>query len=772
MTYGVAAFGIRLRDSRESAGLSQRELATRSGLSVRAIGNLERGATTRPHPDSVHRLADALGLRGEARQDFIATARPRSPGDGEAWEAAPPKRPVPAGGARIMPRQLPAPVRQFTGRHDELAALTRLLDQAGEPGGMLVTVLAGTAGVGKTSLAVHWAHRVAGRFPDGQLYLNLRGFDPSGGPMPVAEAIRGLLDSLAVPAAQIPASVDAQVGLYRSLLSGQRMLVLLDNAADAAQVRPLLPGSPGHLVVVTSRSHLGGLIAVEGACPLTLEVLDDAEARDLLAQRLGPARLAAEPDAVTELIALCAGLPLALAIAAARVSARPRLPLGEFTQELAGARRRLDALDAGDAPASARAVFARSLTMLSPAAVRLFALLGLHPGPDIGAHAAASLAGLPPPLARRVLAELADAHLITEQVQGRFGLHDLLRAYAVEQAAAVEADDRQAALGRVFDHYVHTASAASLLLNPARVLFPLSRPHPGVTPEPLTGHEQAMAWFEAESQVLTASVALAARTGLCTYVWQLPWALADFLLRRGQWHESIALHRTALAAATRVGDLAARAAAHRHIAWSCTRLTDYAEATAQLAASLELHQQLGDKAGQARVQQALGAVADSQGRDAEALDRAEQALALYAELGDLAGQAGALNDIGWSHAQLGDFRRARTCCQDALALHRKLGNRPGEAVGLDSLGYIEHHLGHLPEAATCFQSAIALFRELGARVFEAEGLTRLGDTWLAAGEPGQAADAWRQAVAVYEDLEHAGAGAVRTKLAELGQPPG
>jgi tetratricopeptide (TPR) repeat protein len=471
---------------------------------------------------------------------------------------------------------------------------------------------------------------------------------------------------------------------------------------------------------------------------------------------------------VADLIGHCARLPLALAIAAARVSARPRLRLAEFAAELADAKGRLDALDTGDAPASVRAVFSRSLSTLSAPAAGLFRLLGVHPGPDITAGAAASLAGLPLAQARRVLGELAGAHLIAEHTPGRFALHDLLRAYAAEQAAAAAPGDRQDALGRMFDHYLHAACAGSLLLNPARPLFTQSRPRPRVTPEPLATLDQAMAWFEAEYQVLAATVTLAERTGFYTYAWQLPWATADFLLRRGLWAENIALQRIALAAATRSGDLAGRAAAHRHIAFACSRLGDYTEATSQLAASLELHRQMGDKAGEARVATALGAVADSKGNFADALRYAEQALALFQALDDQAGQAGALNDVGWSHARLGHFQQARTCCQQALALHRDLGNLPGEAVGLDSLGYIERNLGQLPEAATSYRDAIILFQKLGARLFEAEALAGLGDTWQQAGHDDQAASAWLQAIGILDDLEHAKAAEVRSKLATLG----
>jgi DNA-binding SARP family transcriptional activator len=348
---------------------------------------------------------------------------------------------APGVGRTVVPRQLPAPVRDFVGREAELAALTGFLDHAvsSMSARLVISAIGGMAGIGKTALAVHWAHQVVDRFPDGQLYVNLRGFHPSGKPMSSDEAVRGFLDALQVPVEQIPASPDAQAGLYRSLLAGRRMLVVLDNARDAGQVRPLLPGSPGCLVLVTSRSQLSGLIAIEGTYALALDVLTEAEARELLARRLGTARIDAEPGGAAELIGLCARLPLALAIAAGRASARPRFPLSALA-ELADSRRRLDALDAGDAAASVQAVFSWSLDSLTAPAERMFALLGLHPGPDITIPAAASLAGIPPPQAGQALDELTEAHLIAEHSPGRYAMNDLLRAYAAEQARNHDSD--------------------------------------------------------------------------------------------------------------------------------------------------------------------------------------------------------------------------------------------------------------------------------------------------------------------------------------------
>ena len=401
-----------------------------------------------------------------------AISRPPSCGRTRRW-TRPPRtaslRPAaPAASGVPVPAQLPPPVAAFAGRDAELARLDEIGDgQADEASAVTIAVITGTAGVGKTALAVNWAHRVAARFPGGQLYVDLRGFDPAGPALDPGQALRGFFEALAVPPERIPDGLDDQVALYRSLLAGQRVLVLLDNARDAAQVRPLLPGSPGCLAVVTSRNHLTGLIAGHGAHPLGLDLLTPEGARELLARRVGAGRAGREPDAVDEIIAGCARLPLALTIAAARAATSPGFPLAVFAADLREAGHALDPFDGDDAATDIRAVFSWSYRALSPDTARMFRLLGLHPGPDMTVAAAASLAGIAPDRARALLAELTRGHLLSEHRPGRYAFHDLLRAYATEQAQDCDDDDgRRAAVGRLLDHWLHTACAAAALLDP------------------------------------------------------------------------------------------------------------------------------------------------------------------------------------------------------------------------------------------------------------------------------------------------------------------
>jgi len=667
---------------------------------------------------------------------------------------------------RVVPRQLPTGTRHFTGRIPELRVLDALVNEAaGTAGTMVISAIEGMAGVGKTALALRWAHQVAGQFPDGQLYVNLRGFGPTGRPVPVAVAIRGFLDALGVAPEQIPVDLDAQAALYRSMLSGKRVLVLLDNALDSEQVRPLLPGGPACLVVVTSRRQLTGLVTAEGAHLLTLDVLSVVEARELLSLRLGADRLDAESEATATLIGLCARLPLALAITGARASARPRFSLGALVEELRDAQRRLEALEGGDTSASLRTVFSWSLASLPAAAARMFAVLGLHPGPDITTPASASLAGVSMPHARSALSHLAEAHLIIEHSPGRFSLHDLLRAYACEQAGAAGNDTApDEAVGRVLDHYLHTAHAAALLLNPSREPLTLRTPRSGVTPEHLADNQQAMTWFEAEHHVITSAVTLATQRGFDTYGWQLPWTMANFLDWRGHWHEWAAVQRAALAAAVRLGDTTGQAAAHRLLAHSCAKFSAYDQAHTHLTECLRLDQELGNRAGLAHVYQSFCWLSARQGRPAEALGHAEQALVLFQATGNQAGQAEALNNIGCSRAQLGDYRQAQKSCQQALSLYSKLGDRPGEASTWDSLGYAEHQLGNFTGAADCYGRALSIFRELGNRYYQADTLTHLGDTHHVADEESKAQDVWRQALDILDELQHPDAAQLRVKL--------
>jgi len=763
---GPGAFADLLRRHRTATGLSQAELAARSGLSVRAIRDMEHGRSSSPRSRSARLLADALGLAGPGRDELIDAARGR-PGPGLA-----------------APRQLPPERAPFVGREAELKTLSALHDGAGASGTVVISVIGGTAGIGKTALAVRWARQAAPDFPDGQLYVNLRGYDPSGPPVTAAAAVRTLLDALGAAPEHVPASFEAQVGLYRSLAAGRRLLVLLDNARDADQVRPLLPGSPGSLVLVTSRAWLAGLAIGEGAHQLTLDVLAEDEARQLLADRLGEQRAAAEPGAVDELINLCARLPLALAITAARAARRPRVPLAALAAELREAADRLDALDhrpldhrpldhRGAAGGSIRAAFSWSYQSLGEPAARLFRLLGVHPGPDISAAAAASLAGVTPSAARRDLNGLTAAHLLTEHLPGRFTFHDLLRAYAAELAGAADRpDERRQAAGRMLDHYLHTAYQGATLLQPQRGSLSLPPARPGVAPEPLADRQQALAWFEAEHQVLLAAAARAAAAGFDRQAWQLPWSMASFLDWRGHWRDWAAIQPAALAAAARLGDRAGRATAERTAAAAYARLGAYDQARTHMADCLELYRQLGNRTGEAAMHQDLSWVAEQQGRGADALGHAEQALALFRAVGNRGGQAGALNNLGWYQSLLGDFQRARESCRQALDLYRDLDARYGEAHAWDSLGYAEYKLGDLAEAADCYACALGLFRELGDRYYEADVLGHIGDARRAAGDLRAARGAWRQALAILDDLAHADAEKIRAKLRAPAAEPG
>ena len=519
---GQGARRERLAKRRKSLGLTQEALAAVMGVDRSTVGRWERG-DSEPLPSIRPKLAHALRVSADRLEVLLAA-------DGEDAAVLLPVSARGTGTAPAVPRQLPSAVAGFTGRAQELAELTRLMDQAAAgPGTVVISAIGGTAGVGKTALALHWAHRVADRFADGQLYANLRGFDPSGVPAAPEETVRGFLNALGVPPERVPPGPEAQAALYRGVLADKRVLIVLDNARDEEQVRPLLAASPGSLVLVTSRNQLAGLAAANGARLLGLDVLARAEAVQLLTARLGGTRAAAEPGAVGEIADRCAGLPLALTVAAARAATRPHFPLAALAPELRGLAGRLDALDSGDPTISVRTVFSWSYRQLAADAARMFRLLGLHPGPDISVPAAASMTGYPLPQARRLLGELARACLITEHVPGRYVFHDLLLAYAASQASDIDTGpERGAATGRLLDHYLHTAAGAANALNMSGEAIVLDAPGPGVAPEQLTSHRQARAWFAAEHRVLLAAVTLAAESGFDRHAWQLPWAMASY----------------------------------------------------------------------------------------------------------------------------------------------------------------------------------------------------------------------------------------------------
>jgi len=709
------------------------------------------------------RLVQALGIGpGPALRDLEAAVLRQDTTTGQA--PAPPARPGP------VPAQLPMPVPSFVGRAGELAQLDAILAGATDTSpAVVISAVSGTAGVGKTSLALHWAHQVAARFPDGQLYANLRGFDPGGSVLDPADAAWGFLDALGMTAERIPTGIDARTGLYRSLLAGRRMLVVLDNARDAEQVRPLLPGAPGCLVVVTSRSQLTPLLVAEGAHPLNLDLLTVADAHELLARRLGASRVAAESAAVAEIVARCARLPLALAVVAARAAVQPQLRLAELAHELrdapdaAGA---LDTLHGGDPASDVRTVFSWSYRALSTDAARLFRLQGLHPGPDITAPAAASLAGLPLRRTRALFAELTRAHLVTEHTPGRYASHDLLRAYATEQVTLLETDDtRHAAVHRMLDHFLHSAHmSATLLEEPHFAPIILDPPRPGVTPCEPTTPEEALLWFTMEHAALLGAVRLAADAGSDIHAWQLAWAVTLFLVRCGHWADNALVNGASLDAARRLKDPLAEAHGHHGLAFGYARSGRFDDAHPHFQDALRMFEEAGDHTNQARIHLSLAWHDVREGRPAEGISQAERALGLFRAAGNRTAQTMVLNDIGWCHAQLGNHQQALTYCGQALAAFEETGERSGEAATWDSLGYIHHQLGDHHRAIACYQRSIEQFRELGDRYNEAATLANLGDTQHGAGAPAEARRARLHALEILSELGHPDADRLRTTL--------
>jgi DNA-binding SARP family transcriptional activator/tetratricopeptide (TPR) repeat protein len=693
----------------------------------------------------------------------------------------PAQEPVPDGQVMLgaerdaipVPAQLPHALPDFTGRDTELDRLNSLLPTADstEGGMFVITAIAGMAGVGKTALALHWAHQIRERFPDGQLYVNLRGFDPGGPPMAPEDAVRGFLDALAIPPDQIPASIQAQAALYRSVLAGRRMLIVLDNACDADQVRTLLPGATGCLVVVTSRNQLTSLAASDGAHPLVVDLLPPAEARQLLVRRIGRHRVDDEPDAAADILAFCAGLPLALSIVAARAATNPHIPLDALAAELSETEDCLNAFDAGDQTTNVRAVFSWSYQRLSPPAARLFRLLGLHSGPDAATAAIASLAGVALSGVRPLLAELRRTYLVIERLPGRFTCHDLLRAYARELADGDSADDRGQAIARSLDHYLHSAHRADQLLRISRddSITP-TPPQSLVAPEKFTDHRRAMAWFTSEHTVLLAALRFATERGFDVHAWQLAWTLTSYLDRRGHWQDAATTQQAALRCATRLGDPYAQAVSHGCLAYAYIRLSLHEEAIVHLVAALSRYEQLGDHAGQAHAHRTMTWVLDQQGRYRQALPHARQAFELFGVAGHPSGQARALNAMGWFHTQLGEYEDGLRYCHRALDLHREIDDRFGQADTLDSIGRTHHQLGHHREAAAYYHQALALYREFEDRYNEADTLGSLGDTLAAEGDLDSASTAWQAGLTILDDLDHPDADVLRTKLAAMEKP--
>jgi DNA-binding SARP family transcriptional activator/tetratricopeptide (TPR) repeat protein len=737
----------------------------------------------------------ALDGHAETHQPAAAPAQPERPPTASASAvntagapAVPPATepattgPAPtrsATGAAPCPAQLPAEPADFVGRATELEWLRTLLPrmsgqpESGQPATHTPTIalITGTAGVGKSALALRFARQAAPLFPDGQLYANLRGFDPASPPMSPGMALQWFFDALGVPAVNVPPALEAQSALLRTLLDGKRLLLLLDNAHDADQVRPLLPGAPGCLVLVTSRSQLTGLV-VEGARTVPLDVLDEQEAAELVVSRLGAKRVAKEAAAVAEIVAHSAGLPLALSVTCARAVARPALKLADLAAELADARGRLDALRTGEETTDLRAVFSWSADKLSERASRMFRLLGLHYGPDISAAAAASLAATTRADARLALSELTRASLLTEDAAGRFSCHDLLLAYAAELATAtLNEQERDLARRRALDHYLATASAATTRLFPARGQVSLPESAAGVTPEEFTGpeaYEAALAWFGAEHRVLHNVIEQAALRRQDEHCWKLAWYWAPLLKRRGRLHEMLAIQETAVLAAGRLGDQSALAHVHYELGFAIGQFRDYAAADANLREALRFFTELDDPASVAQVRHGLSQLYTVQGRYEEALDHAAAALRTRRSLADDASIAAAVayseNAVGWILAHLGQPDAAVWYCRRALEMHNESGSRTGMADTLDSLGYAYGQLGNYAQSVAYYEQALNAFRRIGDTQGEANARVDLGDVQFASGNEAEARRSWEEALALLAQVPGTDSSAARSRL--------
>ncbi|WP_177229626.1 AfsR/SARP family transcriptional regulator [Lentzea albida] len=623
--------------------------------------------------------------------------------------------------AASAPRQLPAAPKPFTGRALELAEL----DQA--PTG--VVVITGTGGVGKTSLAVHWAHRAAERFPDGQLYVNLHGFGPSGAAVSPGDAVLRFLAALDVPRAQVPHDLAGQSALLRDALADKRVLMLLDNATDTDQIEPLLPRTPSTHVVITSRTALKPAHA--HALPLGLLPPDDA--RELLAARIGHDRARAEPDAVDTVVRRCARLPLALAVAGARAATQPEFPLAALADELAD----LDAFaDDDDVTADLRSVFSHSCKALSPAALRLFRLLGLMPGPDIGLAGAASLAGLDVGEARALLGELARANLVDEPEPGRFTCHDLLRDYAAELAQDGERDE---ALHRLLDHLALTGVEAGVVYTPNRHRPTTPDPAPGVVVGRFGTQEEALAWLMTEHPTLMAALP----RGTPVQTWLMGWCLADALDRQARYRDLLTSQQLAAAAVERLGDTDAFGRTLINLGRSLSRAGRPDESATALRRAFELYG--GDPAGQAEVLLNIAMLCPDD-RIGEALEHTRRGLALFEECGDEHGQANALTGLAWGHGKLGEYAQAVEYAERAMRMWRAMDHLVGQAEAWDNLGTGHLGLGDHAKAAEAFTRSSEMFRRAGDLPLEAGAHEQLGDAHAAAGAAEQARQAWQKAV--------------------------
>jgi tetratricopeptide (TPR) repeat protein/transcriptional regulator with XRE-family HTH domain len=761
------SFAGLLRRLRAEARLTQEELAEAAGLSPRTVSDLERGIHSTAHKDTAVLLADALGLAGPVSGLFVAAARGRAqPEDVAAAGSGIGPGAFAASATRTLPRDIAA----FTGRQAELDQLTGTLTAMAANGGVVgIHAIDGMAGIGKTSFAVHAAHRLAAGFPDGQFFLPLHAHTQGQRPVDPADALASLLLTAGLAAPQIPPGLQARAARWRDVVAGKKILLLLDDAVGHEQVRPLLPGTAGSLVLVTSRRRL---TALHDAAVITLDTLSSVEAATLLARMAARPGIRAGDAAVGQITQLCGYLPLAVGILASHLRHHPTWPASRLAAELVAARNRLALMRAENLSVSA--AFGLSYADLTPIQQRLFRHLGLVSGPDFDARAAAALDGTGLDEARRGLDALYDQHLVTEPAPGRYQLHDLLREHARALASDDDPADRDAAIGRLLDYYLHTALAAGQSIP---TFYPGIGPLPPACPPeyapsmPTPG--QAAAWLEAERANLQAATGHAAASGRHRHAMLIPAAMADFLHARGYWDRAVVMHQTAAAAARQSGDRAGQARALLQLSEPQFSLNDRAASVAASQQALELYRDLGNRPGQAEALNGLGFVHRVSGDYHAAATCHQQALELYRDLGNLAGQAESLNRLGSVQQETGDYRAAAANHQHALELFRDLGDRPGQSVVLIELGTVQRLTGDYQAAAATFRQAQEMGRDRDDRYDQAWILNQLGMLQRLAGDYPAAAASHRRALETFCELgEPAAQGFTRNELGLVQQLTG
>ena len=736
------SFAGLLRRLRDDAGLTQEELAEAAGLSPRSVSDLERGVNLTARHDTARLLAGALGLTGPQRALFEAAARGRAPASQvlAAGESA---------AAAAATRTLPRDIASFTGRVAELTHLTDAVTGAAAAGGGVVGIhaIGGMAGIGKTTFAVHAAHQLAGDFPDGQFFLPLHAHTPGQRPVEPVDALASLLLSAGAGAQQIPPGLQARAARWRDYLAGKKVLLLLDDAASHEQVTPLLPGTGGSLVLITSRRHL---TALEDAAAISLDTLTPGEAAALLTRLAGRPGLGSGNGPAGEIGRLCGYLPLAIGMLARQLHHHPAWTAADLAADLAAAAGRLELMVAENL--SVAAAFDLSYQDLTDGQQRLFRRLGVHPGSDIDAYAAAALDGTDLAAARRLLDGLYDHYLLAEPARGRYRLHDLLAEHARALVFAGDPADADAAAGRLLDYYAHTAAAAGQHIETRNIV--VVRPPPGEPPAvaPLVAASRASAWLEAERANLDAAAGFAAASGRPGHAIAIPAAISGFLFARGHWDQSAALHRAALAAASQAGDRAGQAGALNELGLLQRATGDFPAAAASHRQALELYHGLGDRLGRASTLDNLGRVQHETGDYPAAAASHQQALGLYRDIGHQAGQASATTNLGNVQARAGDYLAAAASHQQALALYRDIGHRLGQAVATANLGTVQFRTGDYPAAAASLTQALGMFRDIGDRRGRASATGNLGLVQLRTGDYPAAAASLTQALGMFRDI--------------------